>query len=369
MVRSLGFLCGLIALTTPVAAEIGALRTFNDWLVACDNVRFCRAMGVSPTGSVEGPALIVAREGQGAALPKLLLLWPDSPPGQTMILTADGETLGSLDPARDVEQTEDHGGGQMIKSEAVAQKIFAALRKAKTITIAVEGSKEEPHAVSLAGASAALLFIDDRQKRVGTRTALVRAGDRDPSTVPAPPALPKPPSAPKVPKKAFAEEAPPAVVKLYLSEAEKACDRDAKEAKEASAYLAGRLSPTQVLYAMQCWRAAYNFGAAFYVFKEGPGGGTATRAAFPAAFERATQGDVWPTHVLSNAEFDTDALEVTTFHKGRGIGDCGTAYSWRWTGTKFVPTAAKSMPICRGFIEENWLQLYRVAGQNKPLAE
>lgn len=55
-------------------------------------------------------------------------------------------------------------------------------------------------ALSTAGAAAALLYMDERQYRVGTISALVRRGPKPAAAVPRPPALPVVKRAPPSPK-------------------------------------------------------------------------------------------------------------------------------------------------------------------------
>lgn len=364
MVRWLASVVFLALTVAAPAAEQGALRSFGDWIVGCDNTRACRAVGFAAEQAAPAPALAIARDGRGGALPQVLLLWPDGVPTGAIVLSAGGETLGTLDPARDLKENDGDGGGHRLASEPVARAVLARLRDAPAIEVRIQGSSDAPFEISLKGASAALLFVDDRQKRVGTATALVRPGGKPASSVPPPPKAVVLPPPPRVPGRKIAEEAPPAVRRLYLSEAAKVCDLEDEDARKATTDVARRLSATEVLYSLTCWRAAYNFGTAFYIFREGPDGGNARRAVFPDAVERGREeGDRSRNHVLSNADFDENQLEVSAFHKGRGIGDCGDAYSWRWIGGRFVPTGAGLMPACRGFTSEHWLQLYRVEGR------
>lgn len=38
---------------------------------------------------------------------------------------------------------------------------------------------------------------------------------------------------------------------------------------------------------------------------------------------------------LTFAEYDPKSRRLRSFHKSRGLGDCGSAGSWRWTGKEF----------------------------------
>jgi hypothetical protein len=51
--------------------------------------------------------------------------------------------------------------------------------------------------------------------------------------------------------------------------------------------------------------------------------------------------------------------ELSSFHKGRGIGDCGAIWGWAWTGKTFRLTAYATMPECRGISSDDWITLWR----------
>lgn len=42
-----------------------------------------------------------------------------------------------------------------------------------------------------------------------------------------------------------------------------------------------------------------------------------------------------PSAFVTEADFDPATKEMSGFAKGRGIGDCGSLGTWRWTGTAF----------------------------------
>jgi hypothetical protein len=81
-----------------------------------------------------------------------------------------------------------------------------------------------------------------------------------------------------------------------------------------------------------CWRAAYQAGDIVFVIE--PDG-----AARLMSFERPRVGGngkgMERVQQLSEAAFDPAKKTMSSFHKGRGIGDCGSMGEWAWTGTEF----------------------------------
>jgi hypothetical protein len=51
-------------------------------------------------------------------------------------------------------------------------------------------------------------------------------------------------------------------------------------------------------------------------------------------------------------------MTISTFSKGRGIGDCGTESIWVFDGKAFRMTSFRMMPDCRGVPLWEWAQLY-----------
>jgi hypothetical protein len=63
--------------------------------------------------------------------------------------------------------------------------------------------------------------------------------------------------------------------------------------------------------------------------------------------------------VTTNPAFDPKTMTLTTFSKGRGIGDCGSAEDWIWDGKAFRLALLKVMPHCKGIPLDDWPVLYR----------
>ena len=54
---------------------------------------------------------------------------------------------------------------------------------------------------------------------------------------------------------------------------------------------------------------------------------------------------------LFGAYFDPETLTLSSFFKGRGLGDCGTAGIWRWDEFAFRLEAFYAKSECDGTIE------------------
>jgi hypothetical protein len=98
-----------------------------------------------------------------------------------------------------------------------------------------------------------------------------------------------------------------------------------------------------VLYLVPCYAGAYNFAWRFYIDRDG--GGTYEVLYFADYSERWG----WTgTDVLYLPTFDEKTLELTSYYKGRGIGDCGTSGRWVWDEYLFRLVEYRAKDDCDG---------------------
>lgn len=341
---------GLIALTAPARAQIGEMKTFRDWTAGCDNTGACAAVSLPgmddepaawlrldrPAGADGTVTLALKLRGEGLKAPLTATLSLDGAPfpakGRSWPVTSpDGETASiALAPAE-------------------ADALIAGARKATALRIGL-GKRETK--VSLAGSVAALLWIDERQGRLNTTSALIRKGTGTsvPAARPAPAiAAAKGASLPKDEVAALTKE---------LRAALKRRDPDAcEEGRPGMPEMddAWRLDGDLRLVSLGCSMGAYNLTSGFWLVR-----GKDVAGATPAAFPQA---DGKPTHELVNADFDPATGQLGFFAKGRGLGDCGAAGSYGWTGSAFAILAFTAMGECRGIGPDDWITLYRSAGK------
>jgi hypothetical protein len=333
----------------PASAEI---KQFRDWVAACDNLRSCSAFGFD--AALSGSSYIrLERDGAADAALRITIV-VEAQKDVKFRLAFDDPQLAGLpsEPVAGETAGDDDFKRLMIAEPQAVAAMLASLRKAKALVVTridpadVPPSDPVKSEISLSGLAAALLWVDDQQRRVGTITALIGHGDKPATAVPAVPALPVVTTAKRaggaVPKKA------PAAV---IARARAVCeDKKVGETDDVA-----RLDATTVMYSFVCTNlsGAYNYFNALVI--EQPG--KPVRLAefkFPREYG-ATDHDYSPI----NAGFDEATQTLSTLNKGRGIGDCGSASEWVWDGQAFRMLRSTAMPECHGIGEPDWPVLYR----------
>lgn len=182
---------------------------------------------------------------------------------------------------------------------------------------------------SLAGLTAALLWIDDQQDRVSDPRI---AGDLPIGLELAEHKLPLPQTIPD----------------QILSKHAKNENCDALEDLiHGSDWQVHQVNNATLMFMLPCSAGAYNFSYAFYTQS--------------VEYDGVTQllfADFWDslgwtgTDILFNAGYDPQTRTLTSYYKGRGLGDCGTSGEWQWQeyGFKMLKFFAKSE--CNGYVDD-----------------
>lgn len=246
----------LLAAAALAAPQPGVLRTFGDWTVGCDNGLACKAVALVPE-AVDRDAylLLVLQRGSVAARPQLgFAMNAGMASGKAYALAIDGRVVGR---------------GKVPTNAAdvtlpLTPQMLTAMRNGRRIALA-----GTPVSASLQGFTAALLHMNDRQRRAAPPLPVV--------TRPAPGA-----KAPRTVTRARVLAALPAEAKD--------CDTPTVDLKPE----AHRLDATRSLVLIEhpCGNGAYNFfSTALIVGERG--------ASAPARFDASpTMGDpqweTWP---------------------------------------------------------------------------
>ncbi|HYE28511.1 MAG TPA: DUF1176 domain-containing protein [Allosphingosinicella sp.] len=322
----LGLLLAAAVLAAPRPAE---LRTFQDWTVGCDNGAACHAVALVPEGWPDDALTMSVRRGpEATALPVLAFdLGADS---NAASVSADGRRLA-------VRLAGAEGETRVAAADTTA--MIAALRSAGRLQLhAADG--RPLGAVSLRGASAALLYMDEKQRRTGTATALVRRGTR-PAGAGAPP-LPVVVARPL----SSAAELPLTPAQLTALRRKHGCTiAEVGGPDEAESHALG---PAETLLLLACGSGAYNVSHVPFILRRGRAGVRAELAAFDL------QQEWWKEEgkpILINAGWDTASGLLTSFSKGRGLGDCGTMAEYAWDGRAFRLVELREMGECRGSVD------------------
>mgnify|MGYP001964394348 CR=1 FL=1 len=150
-------------------------KTFRDWSATCGNDGTCWAFGFAPEFAA-GWVRITLAPGPDAQPQILFGYWPDSEAkgAGSLNLTIDGRAYPAvLGATSDAE-------APIGEIREGARAALDALAQGKVMIIRGAATQE----VSLHGAAAALLWIDEKQGRLNTPTALIRRGDRPAALVP-----------------------------------------------------------------------------------------------------------------------------------------------------------------------------------------
>ncbi|WP_162843467.1 DUF1176 domain-containing protein [Parasphingopyxis lamellibrachiae] len=330
------FLAAAIATPDPT---IGQERNFGDWAVGCDNGWTCEALSLAAEDwSIgDGISLTVRRAGGADGYNRVGLRAMEEIEGDRIALQIDGGQVAIA------ERSE---GDELFHFDpAIAQNLLYRIAQGQTAELFDEAGASLG-AVSLNGSRAALLYIEDIQGRAGTVTASAMVGDEPASTIPEPPAIP---TIAAMPVAARAEDTAGG-----LSESERAALRPAVECdygdEDPLSNRAVVLSDTADLVLISCSRGAYNFSDIAFVRQNG----TLTPARFDHVF---SWGEDRKMPFLVNTYWDPEEGTLSTYAKGRGLGDCGTAESFVWDGEMFRLTERREMNNCRGSI--HWITVYR----------
>lgn len=343
-------LCSLCFSASALAEPVQ--RLFSDWQVTCNNQHFCQArntdlhqglvmsLGRSAGANVDAGLRIELRSltrnyaSQPAIAPRLLL------DGKPLVLNGRWHT------ATHTLFTDD---------SATIDGFLQAIREGETITL-LQG----PGHLSLSGLKAALLYIDDRQQRVGSETAWLEKGPAAARGVPPAPAL-------------QTLAAPASVTPLSKEERATLLDYAARHLDTSRCSIdpvrqqsaAWALTDASALVLVSCEAGAWNVvSLAWRVSRRDPGSARAVQLLLP--FQPQGQNRRLE---LMNSEFDEQTGELRTLEKSRGIGDCGVATRWRYDGQRFRLARYAAEPTCDGLHgPDAWPVLWVTRQEHAPSA-
>ncbi|CAN5409120.1 DUF1176 domain-containing protein [soil metagenome] len=334
------FVCvALPARAVSAGPRPASLQTYKDWTIGCDNGGRCEAVSLLPPTadfSTSSITLGVVREQGPDAQVEVWLRHADDQLGGTVGFYVDGRKVGTA---------------RVVSDEARVrgpQASALAVTAAHGTMMEIKQGDRTVGRLSLAGSAAALRYMDARQGRAGTTTALIASGNLDI------PALREAPVLPEI-RRAIV---PPGLksVALWREELIRAgkqsgCSREVDGTREAEEY---PLSKAQTLVLIPCGAGAYNFSSVPMIAT----GVVGRRTFTPARFDFQPGWSEDPAMpMLVNASWDVKLSQLSSFAKGRGVGDCGGSEAYIWDGTMFRLVEAKAMGECRG--AWHWITTWR----------
>jgi hypothetical protein len=331
-------LAALFIFQSPPSFAAEHSRTVRDWTGACDEFS-CTADVTGGGGLASGGTgyrLRIARANEGGGGWMVTLIAHNVPKpseGETVAVEIPGATL----PATTVTRLDEDKLG--FSDQAALEQIFPALRKGTTakLTFTADGASHSEN-FSLSGLAAVLLWMDEKQGKVGQSEAVAAFGGTAESTT------------------------------LADDEAAKFKDRIAKlspvshcqwnEADgDTSLFKVDEydLGDGSMLYAVLCWRGAYQESAV--MFRETAD--TLTVLSFADYSDEMGWGG---TQELTMPEFDPKTKTLVTHTKFRGVGDCGASAQHLWTPDGFK-LMLYTYRACADEVQENadldWPAIYK----------
>lgn len=308
---------------TNAAPKPGMLKTFGDWTVGCDNTLRCTLGSLlSETSVAPNLTLNLIREpGRGG----MFSLAIDSrnfeaaktrPPAS---LAVDGKPFALRDAA----------------------EVAAGMANGQSLTVR-DANGDALATISLKGAAAALRYVDAQQGRAGSTDAIVAKG----------PAASRAPS-PALPVILAVE---PSGIAANLTATQIAtirqrgtCSLGGTPSQDSAIFAPDThaLGGGKTLVILPCSTGAYNMIGALFVVD----GSSITPAETdaPAGFDATGADSESAVRSVVNGSFENGVL--TSYAKGRGLGDCGVHQSFVWDGTRFRLSEQAEMGECRGNID------------------
>jgi hypothetical protein len=317
----------LLGMSAAFAQGAEERRYFGDWLAACRADGYCSATAYqNPNPGGGRVADYVFRVGRHAEQ----IYWELS---FTTVATMgrEGElfTVSVDDNQRDFSAANEVAPFGSVNEFYFlgegAQQVMDWLAPGRMLGVDFvdTGGAQQRAEFSLAGLTASLIWIDEQQKRLGSERVAEAA----------------PIGLAPVGEAASAPEGIPPELTAWLA-ADPECRPFAEIANGEDIEIV-QLDETNRAYILPCWSAAYNFG--WKVFVENSG--TFSQAVFPEF--SASAGWTASTFIVNYA-WDDASKSLSSFYKGRGIGDCGSAGIWRWGEYAFRLTEFRSKEDCDG---------------------
>lgn len=302
----------IFALLLGANAAFGETKQFKDWQVTCSTYADCAAtlsLDEDPNDFLTPDFTLTLARSAYETYWHISLTTLAATPGPASQLRADVDgqkhafspdagfaTFGALHTYFVLGKPAQNLLDQMVPGKLISLEFTDQAGAAHTLDF------------SLAGLAAALLWIDEKQMRVGSERVasappenLVKVTDRAPAPMP------------EVLKKR----------QLGLYECEELDNLPNGMDGEAH-----RIDAEHTLFIIPCWAGAYNFSSQFYLHSDQ---GTRLLLFADYADRQGWSG----TNTLVNAYYAPRDQTIGAYYKGRGIGDCGSTGLWQWDKWSF----------------------------------
>jgi hypothetical protein len=309
--------------------------SYKDWIIGCDNLRDCKAVGLT------------AADGAGGSNYDFLQIVVEKP------IAYDRDPIVTVSvPQRASEESDQRlyiDGTPTAVPRPAEDKIVVTGKRARMLLRKLSGGQvasmrgkdgEDIAVASLEGLAASLLRIDDRQERVDTPRALYRRGNKKhPVTSPG--------FSVSVPQAARSSRRP------YQPSANEVRDWYAKDGCVSGdpipdpVPIVARLDAdtTLVILPWRCDNGVYHLKASLMIADE-------WAPWKPAEFDyRDDAGGDGPDNMMINPVWREGERVLESTTRLAAAADCGRTGRFIWDGHKFRLVEQLTMPECRGSME------------------
>ncbi|GAA0775079.1 DUF1176 domain-containing protein [Roseibium denhamense] len=334
--------------------------TFETWTVDCGNTGVCFASSFNRNQSVWVDLRIV-RDWKADAQPLVRLTTnTELSNGGTLRFSVDGTEIEALpiEQLREMQQAVmPPAGFRPLGGEGVwypigpaTTALLDALRSGSQLTIelpAPQGSDAAVITVPLTGLKSGLLWLDNRQNRTGTVSAIVAPGT-NPATD-APHAIPI----------TTPDQLPPEVTAIWT--ANRLCSAIDPAIFSNMNAVRVPLEDAGSLYVIPCGTpTAYN--TPYISVLAGKDG-----AARQVHVARMSEQGPIASDLIYNARWVPADKQLVSYFKASGVGECGLWNRWTWNGSAFVLLEEASRTTCDGTEPDlsNWSNTWPVKKASK----
>lgn len=311
------------------AAQAWISKQVRAWNVECSNGLTCN-MAFSDWNGKGLQYVSFQRKGASHAAVELRLrtsqeFSPDEDPSLTFRFTIDGQELLLL-TTKDLVQ-EEHSPVYFSPDHAKVSALLDAMKVGKIAEVAVSGKAgSDVLRLKLDGVKAATLYLDEVQGRLDRVDALEAKGDKQP------------------PKDAIArdiltlEDMPDIVRKDFTDDGGPCSDLEPETIKQFQGFDVA-IGSIRLIGVPCATGGVYNQPYALYVMNE-----AVERISFPYMDE----GKPTAMTAAMNLDFDPVTKTMTSFFRGRGLGDCGEYFKWQFDerGDRLSLLEMRNKPDC-----------------------
>lgn len=330
----------------------GSSKSFRDWSVYCSDTLVC------------GLATLVD---SNVLYSFELQRMPTANAGLTLRISMDGDLKPNsdffiiipsiLDDFRlSVASAESRDGYVYFSNPKIGEELLPAMLKGREAIVAFTNNQGKQRAsLSLSGTSAAALYLDEVQDRLGKVDALVAKGDSAATG-----------KATRAQELNSSRQLPKAVAEIWRAHPDGCAEFDGGDLIAQFGGIAIALNGAGdvggnsegAIYIIPCGGpGAYNLVYAGFLYDAG--NDLARGLSFP------TMGERGPTVMDSiiNMSWDDKEGHLSAYYKGRGLGDCGVASTWQWDGNgpygNFILIEERSKGDCDG-VDDEWPMVWPI---------